>query len=92
MIGSVTTLFASGSRISPIGSPPSAHDLCLFEQAPPHQDDAAVALAQVLLGAIGDRPLPDPGHEVLVHDVAVDPAAGLLVADGAIPVGESCPG
>src|ERR1051326_7597629 len=38
----------------------------------------------MLLGAVGDRPLPDPGDDVLVDDVAGDPAA-VLAADRALP-------
>src|SRR5207253_10923771 len=47
--------------------------------------DAAVARAQIFLAAIGDAALPDPGHEILVHDMAGDPASGPWVHDRPLP-------
>src|SRR5438445_2706479 len=35
---------------------------------------------------IGDSALADPRHEVLVHDMRIDPAPGLLVANRSVPV------
>src|SRR5690349_15683430 len=40
----------------------------------------------MLLGAIGDWPLADPSDEVLIQDVAGDPAAGLFVLQRRPPV------
>ncbi len=42
----------------------------------------------MLLRPVGDSPLADPGHEVLVHDVAGDPAPVCSIADRAVPVGD----
>src|SRR5215475_2114384 len=64
----------------------TGHELGLLEHLAPHHDDAAVALAEMLLGAVGDRPLADPGDEVLVHDVRGGPASGDGVLDRAVPV------
>src|SRR5262249_44092169 len=44
------------------------------EQLPAQERDAAVARAEILPGAVGDAPLADPGDDVLVDDVAGDPA------------------
>src|SRR5262249_60184623 len=62
------------------------HALGVVEDAPAHHDDAAGALAQVLLRAVGDRALADPGAGVLIHDVRSDPAVGERVLNGARPV------
>src|SRR5215831_2164417 len=45
------------------------------EELPAHERDAAVARAEILPGPVGDRPLADPGDDVLVDDVAGDPAS-----------------
>src|SRR5262249_39380052 len=58
--------------------------LHLGEEALPHHGNADIAAAEMLLAAIGNGPLPDPGDDVLVDDVAVDPAA-VRVLDGALP-------
>ena len=58
--------------------------LDLLEEAIAHHGDADVARAQMLLRAVGDRALPDPGDDVLVDDVAGDPAA-VLAPDRALP-------
>src|SRR4051794_39472832 len=57
-------------RIAALG-----HQVHLLEHLLAHHHDAAVAGAQVLQGAIGEVVLADPGHEILVHDVARDPSA-----------------
>ncbi len=62
--------------------------LGLLEQSAAHHDDAAIALAEVLAGAIGDGALADPGDEVLVHDVARHPAPGERILDRAVPAGD----
>src|SRR2546427_7001324 len=62
--------------------------LGVLQDALAHQDDAAVALAQVLLGPVGHGALADPGDEVLVHDVRGDPAIGERILDRAVPVGD----
>src|SRR6185312_14432578 len=36
--------------------------------------------------AIGDGTLTDPADKILVHDMAGDPASGLFIDDGRIPV------
>src|SRR5262245_54268124 len=56
----------------------------VVEQALADHGDAEVARADVLLGAIGDPALADPGDDVLIDDVARDPAAA-LVLDRALP-------
>src|SRR6266852_1369310 len=56
----------------------------LVEEALADHRNAEVAGADILLGAVGDRALPDPGDDVLVDDVARDPAA-VLVLDRAVP-------
>src|SRR5262249_48722806 len=55
-----------------------------LEQALADHHDAEIAGADVLLGAVGDAALTDPGDDVLVDHVAGDPAA-LLVLDRAHP-------
>src|SRR5262245_41116638 len=62
------------------------HALRLLQEAPAHEDHAAVAVAEMLERAVGGGSLPDPRHEVLVHDVAGDPAAGHRVLDRRGPV------
>ncbi len=56
----------------------------VVEEALADHGDAHVARTQILLGAIGDPALAHPGDEVLVHDVARDPAT-VLVLDRADP-------
>src|SRR5262249_42517478 len=56
----------------------------VLEQPFADHDDAEVARPEVLLGAVGDTALTDPGDDVLVDDVARDPAA-VLVLDRAHP-------
>src|SRR5262249_36047812 len=51
----------------------------IIEQALADHGDAHIAGAEVLLGAIGDAALADPGDDVLVDDVAGDPAAALVL-------------
>src|SRR6266581_400997 len=46
------------------------------EQLLAQHGDPAVARAEVLLRSIGDAPLADPGDDILVDDVAGDPAPG----------------
>src|SRR5262249_39471367 len=58
----------------------------IVEQALADHHDAEVAGADVLLAAVGDRALADPGDDVLVDHVAGDPAA-VLVLDRAYPGG-----
>src|SRR5262249_18150939 len=67
----------------------STHDLDLLEHLPAHHDDSVVALAEVLLGSIGDRALSDPRDEVLVHHVARDEPAGHRIFDRRVPVGDA---
>src|SRR5579872_422339 len=55
--------------------------LQIVEEALAHHDDAAVAATEMLALTVGDRALSDPADEILVHDVAGDPAASLLVGD-----------
>src|SRR6266508_128227 len=64
----------------------AGHELGLLQDRLAHHDDAAVALAQVILSPVGDRALSDPRDEVLIHDVRRDPAPGLWVLDRAVPV------
>src|SRR5262249_61670561 len=53
--------------------------LHLREETLAHHGDADIARAQMLFAAVGDGTLPDPGNNVLVDDMAVDPAsAGIL--------------
>src|SRR5689334_260781 len=66
--------------------PAPRHDRGLLEHPLAEQDDPPVALTQVLLRSVGDRPLADPGDEVPVHDVRGDPAPGRRVGDGTVPV------
>src|SRR5262249_40282871 len=56
------------------GLTPASHELGLLQHPLAHHDDAAVALAQVLLGSVGKRTLPHPSDEVLIHYVRGDPA------------------
>src|SRR2546422_6163966 len=71
-----------------LGLAAAHHPLGVFEDAPAHHDDAAIALAQMLLRAVGDRALADPGDEVLVHDVRGDPPVRQRILDRARPVGD----
>ena len=57
-----------------LGLAAAGHDLGLLQHPLAHYDDAAVALAQVFLGPVGERTLAHPGDEVLVHYVRGDPA------------------
>src|SRR6267142_5568143 len=57
----------------------------ILEQLLAQHRDAAVARAEVLLRAVGDRALADPGDDVLVDDMAGDPAPGRGIPDGARP-------
>ena len=70
--GSGSRWFLAAIAHDGLGLAAPRDDRRLLEHALAKQDDAAIALAQMLLRAIGDGPLPDPGHEVLVHDVAGD--------------------
>src|SRR5712691_132697 len=56
----------------------------IVEQALADHRNAHVARADILLGAVGDPPLPDPGDDVLVDDVARNPAP-VLALDRAHP-------
>src|SRR5262249_17798911 len=56
----------------------------IVEQALTDHHNAEVAGADVFLAAVGDRALTDPGDDVLIDDVARDPAA-VLVLDRAHP-------
>src|SRR4029077_13318435 len=56
----------------------------ILEQLLPQHRDAAVARAEILFRPIGDPALADPGDDVLVDDVAGDPAPG-RVPDGTGP-------
>src|SRR5205823_3113176 len=60
------------------------HGLDLGKEALAHHGDADVARAQVLARAVRDGALADPADEVLVHDVAGDPAS-VRVLDRASP-------
>src|SRR5262249_2428229 len=51
------------------------HGFHVLEKAIADHRDAAIARAEQLLAAIRDRALADPGDDVLVDDVARDPAA-----------------
>src|SRR5260221_187685 len=59
------------------------------EELPADERDPSVARAEVLLGAVGDAPLADPGDDVLVDHVARDPAPGLRVPDRRAPRGNA---
>src|SRR5690606_14088326 len=52
-----------------------------LSEHPPQGDDADVALGDVLAGAVGDRALGDPRHDVLALDVVDD-----VVAVGVAPL------
>src|SRR5262249_7737051 len=56
----------------------------ILEQPFADHDDSEVARPEVLLCAVGDAALTDPGDDVLVDDVARDPAA-MLVLDRTHP-------
>ena len=64
----------------------------IAQEALAQHEDAAIARAQVLLGPVGDGSLPHPGDEILIHDVARDPAAGLphRAPGRAMPGSRSC--
>src|SRR5207247_9377793 len=52
----------------------AAHpDRGILETALAHQDGSAIALAEVLLRAVGDRALSDPGDDVLPPPVPGEP-------------------
>src|SRR5262249_36181153 len=51
----------------------------IVEQAFADHGDAHVARADILLGAIRDAALPDPGDDVLVDHVARNPASALIL-------------
>src|SRR5262249_17121157 len=51
----------------------------IVEQALADHHNSEVARADVFLAAVGDRALTDPGDDVLVDDVARDPAAVLVL-------------
>src|SRR5262249_35975447 len=58
---------------------PLRHGIEIVEQALADHRDAEIAGAEILLGAVGDAPLPDPGDDVLVDHMAGDPApVGIL--------------
>src|SRR6185437_10324710 len=62
--------------------------LDVLEEAVADHGDAAVAAREMLLAAVGDDALPDPGGEVLIHHAAGQPFAGLLVGHRPDPVGD----
>src|SRR5262249_7879971 len=51
----------------------------VIEQALADHGDAEVARTDVLLGAIGDPALADPGDDVLIDDMAGDPSPALVL-------------
>src|SRR5262249_28668693 len=65
----------------------------IVEQALADHHNSEVARADVFLAAVGDHALTDPGDDVLVDDVARDPAAVRVLdrahpgRNGALPVG-----
>src|ERR687892_989948 len=71
-----------------LGITAAGDDVGLLQHTPAQQDDAPITLAEVLLRAVGNGALADPGHEVLVHDVAGDPASRGGLADRPVPVGD----
>ena len=73
--GSSTHLATLELRMIALGSCALRDGIEILEQALADHRDAEVAGAEILLGAVGDAALPDPGDDVLVDDVARDPAA-----------------
>src|SRR5262245_23800724 len=69
-----------------LGPAAPGHELGLLQHPLAHCDHAAVALAQVLLGAVGEGALTHPGDEVLVHYVRGDPAPRACLVNWAVPV------
>src|SRR5258708_21274355 len=61
----------------------------ILEELLADERDAAGARAEGLLRAVGDRSLADPADDVLVDDVAGDPAPGLRVPDRRSPRGDA---
>src|SRR6185312_2570280 len=57
----------------------------ILEKAAADLRDALVAGGKMFVLAVGDHALAHPGDEILIHDVAGDPAPGRLVADRAVP-------
>src|SRR6202012_2600353 len=51
----------------------------LLEKAVAHHGHADIARAQIFLAAIGNAALADPGDNVLVDDMAGNPAAGIVL-------------
>src|SRR3982074_1218796 len=66
------------------GLPARLDRIELGKEALTHHADADVAAAQVLARAVSDHALAHPGDDVLVDDVARDPAPA-FVLDGAAP-------
>src|SRR5215510_9991365 len=67
----------------------AGNELGLLQHPLAHHDDAAVALAKVLLGSIGKGTLANPGDEVLIHYMRGDPAPRARLVDWAVPVGDA---
>src|SRR5262245_173416 len=74
-----------------LGLAAAGHELGLLQHPLAHCDDAAVALAQVLLGPVGEGTLAHPGDEILVHYVRRDPASRARLVNRAVPVGDAVP-
>src|SRR6185437_5843142 len=55
------------------------------EELPTQHRDALVAGREILMLAVGDGALADPGDEILIHHVRRDPASGARVLDRALP-------
>ena len=67
MIGSSMQTLRAGSRTIAFGILAALDALDVVEEALAHHDDAAVARAEMLLRAVGDRALTEPRDEVLIH-------------------------
>src|SRR5947199_1993006 len=72
-----------------LGLTARANDLDLLEHLPAHHDDSAIALAEMLLGSVGDRALSNPRDEILVHHVGRDEPAGRRIFDRRVPGGDA---
>src|SRR5215510_9223154 len=69
-----------------LGLAAAGHELGLLQHPLAHCDDAAVALAQVLLGPVSEGTLAHPGDEILVHYVRGNPASRARLVNRAVPV------
>src|SRR6476646_3771576 len=74
-VGQLDTSCRVGAAHGAFGVVAARYGIELLEQALAHHGDAEVAGAEILLGAVGDSALPDPGDDILVDDVARNPAA-----------------